>query len=405
MNKELKNLLRLFSLALLAPHQLIQAVDFHIGGFGTAGFSCFTNNSADYVINDQPEGPGRSRQCDGGTDSNLGIQIDLELLESLEIGVQAVADRNEDRDYLPGLMVAQLRWHLADNLTFRIGRTPTPLFIYSESRQVRYALPWVRPPLEVYGLLPTFAQNAVEFLYNNQIGDWQAEWHGGVSQIEFDTPLSNTKDTFPVKAYGGFLTVTLEQSNTLIKLGYGYNETSFSTPDIDFLLNALRSPLIPEGSRLADELLMKDAPTHLVTIGMRYEYEDWLTMAEFGYRTIESFFRDQYGAYITVGHRFNSWLPYLTVAKRWTSGPDNDDRASFLQPQTAALLASTRYDSASVALGVSHDVNDYIKVKLQTDWIRPDSNSWGLFTNHAPDYDYSDPGSDWLFSMNLDFVF
>lgn len=391
--------------ALLTLGQSARGLDFHASGFGTASVSCFTNNSADFVINDQPQGAGRSNQCDGGTDSLLGGQLDAGWFKSLEIGVQVVGSRNENRDFLPALRVAQLRWFPSDALTIRIGRSPTPAFIYSESRQIRYAMPWVRPPLEVYGTLPTFSQDGVEFLYNQPFGNWQAEWHVGATQIHFDTPISNTHNTVPVNAYGGFVNLTLETSNTLLKFGYSYSETSFATPDIERLFSLLRSSHISQGGQLADHLAIADASTQLFSLGARHEYDDWLAISEFSYRTMQGFFRDQIGAYATLGRRFDSWMPYATIARRWSRGPNNDNRAGFLHPQVAALLTSTRYDTTSVGLGLVHDIHDNIKLKFQTDWIQPDNNSWGLYTNHSANYNYANPGGSWLFTLSMDFVF
>ncbi|MGR8931897.1 MAG: hypothetical protein ACU836_14785 [Gammaproteobacteria bacterium] len=381
-----------------------RAMGVQFAGFGTASVGCFTNNTAQFVINDQPEGPGRNRRCDAGTDSLLGLQVDLNLLESLEIGVQVVADRNADRDYLPGFMVAQLRWHPTDDLTLRLGRMPTPAFLYSESRQVRYAMPWVRPPIEVYGLFPTFSHDGIELIHNSRFGHWNAEWHGGFSRIEFDSPVSNSKDTIPVKTYGGFINLSIEKRATLIKLGYLYNQVSFSFPNVDRLFEALQSSL-PQGEQLVKDLAIDESPMHLLSLGMRHEFDDWLIIGEVSYRTMQGFFRNQYGAYISLGRRFDDWMPYATLARRWTSGPNTDSRAGFFQSQVSSVLTSSRFDTTSVALGISRDLTEQIKLKLQTDWIQPDGNSWGLYTNHVSTYNYSNPKSDWLFSLSVDFVF
>lgn len=377
---------------------------FHVAGFGTASVSCFTNDHAQFVINDQPEGAGRNRRCDGGIDSLLGLQVDWEVMNNLEIGVQVVADRNADRDYLPSIMVAQLRWHPTENLTLRLGRMPTPAFLYSESRQVRYAMPWVRPPIEVYGVLPTFSHDGLEFIYQHQFEHLNLEWHGGFTYLQFNSPLSNTKATTSVNTYGGFLNATAEFGTTIVKLGYLYNQISFSTPDVDMLFGALRAYL-PQGDQLIRDLAMDESPVHLISLGVRHEFDDWLIISELSYRTSQGFFRDQYGAYMTIGRRFGAWMPYLTLARRWTSGPNTDDRAAFLQPQVSALLTGSRFDSTSLSLGVSRDITENIKLKLQTDWIQPDGNSWGMYTNHGPNYNYNNANSDWLFTLSMDFVF
>lgn len=380
------------------------AFDAHLGGFGTASLSCFNGNTADYVVNDQPEGPGRTRNCDAGLDSLLGLQLDLALSKALEFGLQVVADRNENRSYTPDVTVAQLRWRPTDTMTVRLGRMPTPLFLHSEDRQVRYAMPWVRPPLEVYGLLPTFSNDGLEIIQEGKIASWHTEWQGGITAIDFDSPLSNAHGTYPVKARQAFLNLSLDDRGTLVKLGYSYGKITARHPGIEALLGALRG-LGTTSARLADDLTLDQSTSQLVTLGVRHEQGNWLAMGEFAYRTIEGYFRDQYGAYATLGRHFGPWMPYVTAARRWTQGADSDSRAGILQSQVQDLLAGSRFDTSSVSLGLSREINDHATLKLQADWIRPDRNSWGLYTNHAPNYDYANPGSNWLLTVGLDFVF
>ena len=391
----------------------LSAGENHIGGFGTASLSCFSNEQADYVLNDQPEGAGRTRDCDAGLDSLLGVQLDLGLQENLDFGLQLIADRNEDRSYTPDVTVAQLRWYPSDATTLRLGRMPTPSFLHSEDRQVRYAQPWVRPPLEVYGLIPLFSNDGVELLYRSRLGDWNAEWQGGLTRIEFESPKSNADSTYPVESRQATLNVSLQHAGTLIKLGYSYGKVTLKQPDLITLVDALRSmdeAGSPGASELADDLAIEDSPWHLLALGMRYEKNSWLFMGEAAYRTIEGFFRDQYGTYLTLGRWMGPWMPYVTLAKRWTDGPDRDSRADALGigGTIEELLASTRFDTTSVALGLSRHMGEHLVLKLQSEWIKPDDNSWGLYTNHAYGYgdaDYLNPSSEWLHTVSLDFVF
>ncbi len=381
------------------------AIETYLSGFGTASLSCFSSDTADYVINDQPEGAGRTRHCDAGLDSSLGVQLDLGLSESVDFALQIVADRNTDRSYTPDVTLAQLRWRPTDALTLRFGRMPTDAFLHAENRQVRYAMPWVRPPLAVYGLMPTFSQDGLTIIHERRISSWNLEWHGGITRINMDSPLSNSRETSSVEANGPFLNLTLRDRNTRIKLGYAYGKTSISSSGVEQILSGLRTFVFPDGAQLADDLAIDRAATHLFGFSVSHERNDWQAMAEFGYRSIEGFFRDQYGAYVTLGRRFGPWMPYSTLARRWTRGPDSDSRAGFLQPQVDALLASSRYDTSSLALGLSREITEQTTLKFQADWIQPDKNSWGLYYNHAPDYDYANPDSDWLFTLSLDFIF
>lgn len=392
-------------LILLLPGYSAFALDTHFSGFGTASVSCFSSDDADFVPNDLPKGPGNSGRCDAGLDSLLGLQVDFDLTETLEVGLQAIATRNQDRTYNPEISVAQLRWHPTDALTIRVGRMPTPTFLHSEDRQVRYAMPWVRPPQEVYSLLPSFSTDGLEVIYETHLADWQVEWQGGITTIEFDTLNSTSQDAFPVTSDNLYLNLLLRDSNTMFKLGYYHGEISLENPDITTLLDALRTFGGTPGSELADDLELDDTSGHLISIGVRHEQNDWLSVAELAYRQTNGFIRDQYGAYVTIGHRYDTWMPYFTIAKRWTKGPDTDNRAGFLTPQVDELLAISRFDSTSASIGVSKDISDRVILKMQADWIKPDEDSWGLYFNHSAEYDYVNPDSDWLFTLSIDFIF
>jgi len=388
----------------------VAAVELHFNGFGTASLSCFGSDTADFVINDQPEGPGRTRDCDAGIDSLLGLQFDLGVSDGLEFGLQLIADRNEDRSYTPNVSVAQLRWRPTATTTLRLGRMPNPAFLHSEDRQVRYALPWVRPPVEVYSLIPAFSHDGLEIIHEGRLGHWYTEWQGGVSVLHYDSPVWNSDETFPVDTSQAYLGLTLQDSNYLFKVRYGYARISLERPEMEQLFAILKR-LGPTGAELAEDLAVDDKPTHILSLGFQRDRGDWLTLAELAYRMVqgEGSVRDQYGAYLTQGRRFGPWMLYATLARRISSGEDTDSRAQALAPMlqyaVETLLARTRFDTTSASLGLSRQLNDLSTLKFQADWIRPDDESWGLYFNQAPDYDYTHPGSDWLFTLSLDFIF
>lgn len=392
----------LLGLILLQTSAVVVAQGVNISGFGTASLSCFSSRTADFAINEQPRGAGRSGRCDTGLDSLLGVQLDTALSPTLDLGLQLVADRNPDRSFNPNITLAQLRWHATDALTLRFGRMHLATFLHEEDRKVHYAQPWVRPPLEVYGLVPPIPNDGLDFIHASTLGNWHVEWHGGASTVAFDTPIKNTRDTAPVESRQVFLSLSLRQENLLAKLSYGYSRVTLREPQMQQLLDFLRNNV---SASLAEDLAIDDSPAHLLTLGLRREWNDWLLIGEFGYRTMQGFSRDQVGAYVTLGRRFGQWMPYATLARRESRGPDADSRAGFMKASVDMLLASTRYDRSSVSLGVSREICPKATLKLQADWTRPDSNSWGLYTNHAPDYNYAHPGTDRLLTLSLDFVF
>lgn len=384
----------------------VAALDTQVGGFGSASLSCFSGETSDYISNNQPRGPGRSSRCDLGLDSLLGVQFDMSLDKTLSLGVQLVANRNADRSYVPGITVAQLRWRLDDQLTLRFGRMPTPAFLHSEDRFVRYAQPWVRPPVEVYGLIPPSSHDGMEFIHTSRWGNWNAEWQGGGAVTTFDSPRANTHDTYPIKSREIYLALSLQDEATLVKFGYGRGTVSIFHPDAEQILAGLRQAGATE---LADHLAIDDNPSILVAIGMRHKWRKWFAMGEFAHAGTHGYNREQYGAYVTLGYNNGTWTPYATLARRWSRGPESDNRAQVLglttQAAVESLLSRSRTDGTSLSVGASMDIDNQATLKLQADRIMPDRRSWGIYTNHAADYNYANPRAEWLFSVNLDFVF
>lgn len=391
------------ALCLAGFAQAAAAVDFHWAGFATVAVACFSGDDADYVAYGQPDGPGRSRRCDAGTDSLLGVQLDAEVDDRLSLALQMVADQDEDGHYDPRIEVAQLRWRVDDKVSLRLGRMPAPAFLFSETRQVRFAQPWVRPPQSVYGLVPVHASDGVELIVNNAIGGWYAEWQFGWSEKTFEAPLPNSSRTASIDSRGGFLYLTLDSGGTRLKVGYGYNETTLRNRNVTQLLGGLRT--FSSGARLADDLEVEDSPMHSFALGAQHESAGWLLLAEAGYISVDGYPRDQFGAYVTVGRHFGAWMPYLSFEQRKTYGDDTDPRAGPLRAQVDTLLAATRYDGQTVSAGLSRALGDSAMVKLQIDRVQPDNDSWGQLSNHGPGYRFDDPQAEWLATLSLDFVF
>lgn len=347
-----------FYILVCAISPAADAFDYQFTGFGSAGFSCVAYDHADFVIDDQPEGPGRTSSCDAGIDSMFGVQLHLMFNDALDFSLQAVLHRNSEGDFLPELTVAQLRWQPLDGLTLRFGRMPTPAFSHSDNRQVRYTMPWVRPTTEIYDLLPRVSSDGIEFIIAHTIEEWHAEWLGGITVADHEAPRSNIEDTFPVDAEGMFLNLTLSNANTRIKLGYLFGVSSIANPDANLILQTLRALSGQRDSALADDLEIDNNFSQMVSFGVNHDTEDWFVIGEFAYRSIGGYFRDQYGAYPTLGAHLGDWSPYTTVARRWTQGDDIDTRAGLLSQPVAALLAATRYDSTRIALGLANAIHD-----------------------------------------------
>ena len=78
-----------------------------------------------------------------------------------------------------------------------------PNFLFSEYQHVRYALPFARPPISVYLILPTTTYDGAELLYQTNLTSWDVEVHGGFGASQFD---------FATAGSAGFLDIEINES-------------------------------------------------------------------------------------------------------------------------------------------------------------------------------------------------
>ena len=383
------------------------AMDYYLSGFGTLGVSCFDNENADFRKDDVPKGPGRSNDCTAELDSKLGVQLDLGLTQELEATLQLTAIHNADDNFKPQVTLANIRWEASDNLQFRVGRMQNPNFLYSEFRNVSYAQPWVRPPGEVYNVLPTFLHDGVEALYMYQHDEWLWEFHLGLAQSDFKYPVSNSSESLDVNIQTSYLNVTAKKGPWTFKAGVAPSRSDASSPMIDTLLAGLRAS---GESALANDLEINDSPYTLYSAGFLYDDSNWLISGEVATRPTEGFVYQPTAAYLSVAKRMGLWTPYVTLA---VLNGKQDDAYNTLSPAdplydaVEQLLSSTHdVERKSLSLGIARELGEQSTLKVQVDFIQPDKNSFGDYINHHPtDYNFADPDLDTLFSVNIDFVF
>jgi hypothetical protein len=375
-----------------------------LSGFGTLGSAWFSNDTADFAPNIQPIGPGRSKTLDWGLDSRLGGQADFELTDHLQFTLQGVIQRQPGRDYKPLVSLAHLRWQPLENLSLRLGRMQDNSFLASEYRLANLPNPWVRQPPEVYGLIPLIYEDGLD-----------ASWRQAIGGGHFDLSLSLGRGDYRVARsnQSGLENVDIRKSQRLVarwqggnwqaKASYGTRQLSYAPADLQPAINAVAGIDPASGAQLA----IKNSDLETWTVGLAYDSEDWLVMAEWARRKSVSAFADADGAYLLAGYRFAQAMPYVGIARRATGGGS----VSSSQPLAAAIIneiyAGQEHKNITLTLGLNVALTPMLILRSQIDFIRPADNTWGAgpYTNHAPDYNYQHPPGERLISLSADFIF
>ena len=381
---------------------------FLFSGFGTLGLVYSGEESADFVSNPfVPNGAGFTRQLSPEVDSTLGVQLTGNFSPQFSATVQLVAEQRYDGEYVPHVEWGNIKYQLTPQLSVRLGRTALASFLVSDFRKVGYANPWVRPPNEVYGLVPIFNSDGVDASYKLQLGDFIHTLLGGYGQTDTrssDGSRARVRDTWTISD-------TVERGPATLRISY--QEGYMSIDALDGLFSAFRQ-FGPQGIALADRYDPNGRRVRFIAIGGMYDPGKWFAMAEWGKSSLDSVFGDRSAWYVSGGLRVRTLTPYVTFSRAIANSDTSDPGLSLsgLPPQLAGPAAGLNAAlngilglipvQQTVSAGARWDFMKNVAFKLQYDRINLGTGSAGVLSNLQPGFQ---PGGNVnLFSATIDFV-
>lgn len=376
-------------------------------GYATLGAAWSDNRDADYLANAlNREGPGRSRVWDPGLDTRLGFQVSAHLNNRLSSVVQVVVERQFDGDFKPELEWANLSYQLSSDVSLRVGRSLLDTFLVSDYRKVSYALPWLRPPTELYKLVSISNSDGLDATFQRRMGNslmTLSAHYGRNSMDELDGYLKapNLWGLFPRLELGD---LTIKGSYTSYKLVYS---------EVDELWKAFQA-FGAAGDEVVNRYRSSKRRSVFTALAFNYDPGEWFLMGEWGRSNMRSDFGSRSGWYLSAGQRRGQWSPYLTFARAQgghsaVNGLDPASLPAGVREAALALngiLLSTQDSLAprqqTISVGSRWDFAPGFSAKLQLDFVRPADNSSGTFINlQYP----RDPGRTRLLSATVDMVF
>jgi hypothetical protein len=379
------------------------------GGFGTLGVARSNSDQADFTANDlSPGAVGYSRRWSATVDSRAGVQAGVDLNHDWSAVVQLVSERTLRDHYAPTVEWAYVRYRATPDLTLRAGRITLPLFLAGDYRKAGYALPWVRPPVEVYGAIPLSSSDGVDLSYRWQGGDANhvTQFFYGRTDIPV-TPGSRAQ------AHG---LAGLSHSATAgaLTLRASVLRAHLSVDIPRQLFSGLRQ-FDAQGASLADQYELDPKHAYVATLGFNYDPGQWFAMGEIARLNAHSFLGDKTVAYLSAGYRYRDLTPYLTYAVSRPNVPNSvpglDLDGQPVQRAAAGaqlngglnqLLAAIPRQN-SISAGLRWDFHSCYALKLQYDRIVPQQGSSGTFINVQPGFRAGQPVT--VLSAVVDFVF
>lgn len=379
-------------------------------GFGTAGVVYSDEDQADFRSDTlAADGAGYSRQLSPEVDSRVALQVTANFTSKFSSIVQAVVEQGHDESYTPTLEWANLKYDVTDHLYVRAGRMVLPAFMTSEYRKVGFAIPWVRPPQEVYALLPVSNFDGVSITQVSRFAGFTNTLHGSYGRRDVDTP-----NIGEIEARNGLtLADTLEWGP--VSLFLQYSRFRASIDDLTPLFDGFRQ-FGTAGQAVAERNNANDKVFDVVTLGARYDVENWFVMGEWTQSQSRTFIPDKQGWYVTGGWRYDSVTPYVTLAGVRTTGNAIDPGVPNTGLSAPAAAQATRLNTSlndlqraeaaqqqRISLGIRWDFAPNKSLKLQYDHVNLDNGSAGFLTNVQPGFE---PGGTFnVFSVAVDFVF
>lgn len=315
--------------------------------------------------------------------SLLGLQLNTEVIDNLELSVSLIGRGKED-------FKAEFSWFYAtytitDNSSLRFGRLKVPIYMVSNYIDIGHAYPWVTPPEEVYSINVIDSNDGLEyifesdlfgsiFLFNTYVGSDKNDQYLAPSYINdgvnTGTVVYKTGDKIKFEAHDIFGA-----------------EISFATDYVT--LRASHNQAIID----SDELGIASSRMSFGGFGIIVDVANFILYAEAVHRfstdSMQAAFPDQNSNYVTLGYKISKVMPYITYA--------TIDKGK----------KKTKYGlvQESTSLGFRYDVNAKMAIKFQAtkttpDFVTGDVGRYGLF-----DQEIKAGEEPSIYSMSVDILF
>jgi hypothetical protein len=377
-------------------------------GFGTVGVAYATDENADFVENPlRSEGTGHSSRLGAPLDSRIAGQLTLQATSRITGVLQVVVEQGQQGRYEPAVEWANLSYAFTPDASLRAGRIVMPLFLVTEARKVSYANPWVRPPVELYSLVPIYAWDGVDASFRRRIGDWtgsvnaalgraSADMEGGDVEAEHfwnvNAAMARGEFTGRVALMSG--EVTVEAYAPLFEAFRGFGAEG----------EAIASQYEADGRRIS-----------FATAGLQYDPGRFFSMAELGWLDTQSAMGERMAGHVTGGIHLGAVAPFVTYARAALLSessaagltleglpPEAAQAGAALNAGLNTLLGATPVQQ-NLTLGTRWDVAPGFALKGQVEFIDRLERSPGTFTNFQPTFEPG--GSTRLVSVAATFVF
>jgi hypothetical protein len=385
---------------------------FSFDGFGTLGVVHSSEDNAEFTGSLlTPTGAGFGHSWSAAVDSLIAAQMTANVTSKLSAVLQIVSEQNYDDTYTPHMEWANVKYQFTPDFDVRIGRTALPVFMLTDTRLVRYAIPWVRLPVELYELVPVTSNDGVDASYGMSMGAGTNTVHFTAGGSDSRLPLGDTIGTIHAR---GLRTIsdTFEEDFATLRVTYGRSHVTIA--EFDSLFDGFRQ-FGPQGVAIADQYDFDNRVVKFFGMGASYDPGKWFVMSELGHFSTDSVLGDNLGWYVSGGPRLGRFTLFATYAARKVESNRSDPGLTVTGLPPAQAIAAAQLNAIlneelgaiavqrTISAGVRWDFMKDLDFKLQFDHTRNGAGSPGILQDLQPGF--KSGGTVNLISASLDCVF
>lgn len=342
-------------------------------GFGTLGAVTTQTDDLQFV-RVGIEAPDSDR-LNFGSDSVLGVQGNARLGSSAEAVLQVLSRKTPGNDHTPRAALAFLSFAPAPELTLRAGRLRVPAFMLSDSLDINYAHPWIRPPVEVYALNPFADMDGIDLLYRTRTGDVDLELHPYLGRSRVDITESGRASLSMLRG----MNIGLSSGALTLHLGYSRARLDLRWGDAQFAVLQSALERLPQGRHILAEMQGSGASTSFTSAGFQWDDNNWQVIGEYAARRASDFVNSAHGWHLTIGRHIGARTPYLKLARTRQDKPIVGRHLSAGLPAVEAFNASRNGSQHSFGAGLRWDVHTNAAMKMELMRTHVDADGWGSF--------------------------
>lgn len=411
----------LLALLLLAMAPVASAEAEHRrSGFATLGLAISDNPDLVFRRDVTKDDGAYKHSGSWKSDSLLGLQWQADWSPEWGTMVQLVAKDRFKNSLANSLEWAFVRYRPVDGLDLRLGRLGTDVFMLSEYRQVGYAMPWVRPPHDLYGITS---------IYHLDGADLNKRFELGAAMLNIKAFYGNSNEDYPTgfnDGQGIKIGFDVYGAGTSLawgnwKLRYTYAQVEMNSDHTKGLRQGLQALALwwPNAAIYSAQLETENKRFDYNQVGLNYDNNDWWLQGEYVRLGSElALVSAGQHAYLSVGKRFGGLSlyaltgyaepenPLIVVQQPLISFPDPiGQQIDYLAKATERSLNGVRIKQRSYGLGARWDFAAKMALKIQLEQFDVDKTGTNLWLRtDSGQIAVQDPQSTVL-SLALDVLF